>query len=165
MARNPNNPFDMSAMMEAFDPDRIARMWNPQTMMQAFQQPQAQMFDMEQVIRANQRNFEAMSEANKAAAEAYKDLLDKQMEIFEKLTHAARQQYEWAEENAGPEALKSRTNAVNDAVEEALKLMRKMADNAREANEQAYRSMQSQVEESVAKVEQNAKKAAASKPT
>ncbi|SFH33886.1 Phasin protein [Palleronia marisminoris] len=160
MARNPNNPFDMSAFMDAFDPDRIAKMWNPQTMMQAFQQPQAQMFDMEQVIRANQRNFEAMSEANKAAAEAYKDLLDKQMEIFEKLTHAARQQYEWAEENAGPDALKARTNAMNDGVEEALKLMRKMADNAREANEQAYRSMQNQVDESVAKVEQSAKKAA-----
>lgn len=160
MARNPNNPFDMSAFMDAFDPDRIAKMWNPQTMMQAFRQPQAQMFDMEQVIRANQRNFEAMSEANKAAAEAYKDLLDKQMEIFEKLTHAARQQYEWAEENAGPDALKARTNAMNDGVEEALKLMRKMADNAREANEQAYRSMQSQVDESVAKVEQTAKKAA-----
>ncbi|SPJ22755.1 phasin family protein [Palleronia abyssalis] len=159
MARNPNNPFDMSSLMDAFDPERIQRMWNPQAMMQAFQQPQAQMFDMEQVIRANQRNFEAMSESNKAAAEAYKDLLDKQMEIFEKMTHAARQQYEWAEENAGPDAMKARTAAVNDAVEEALMLMRKMADNAREANEDAYKSMQEQLSESVRKVEESAKKA------
>ena len=156
------NPFDMSEMMKAFDPERIAKMWNPQVMMQAFQQPQAQMFDMEQVIKANQRNFEAMGEANKSAAEAYKDLLDKQMEIFEKMTNAARQQYEWAEENAGPDAMTSRTKAVNDAVEESLKLMRKMADNAREANEEAYRSMSSQVEESVKKVEETAKKAASS---
>ena len=155
-----SNPFDMSEMMKAFDPERIGRMWNPQAMMQAFQQPQAQMFDMEQVIRANQRNFEAMSEANKAAAEAYKDLLDKQMEIFEKMTHAARQQYEWADENAGPDTIKARTTAVNDAVEESLKLMRKMADNAREANEEAYNSMTSQIESSVKKVEENAKKAA-----
>ncbi len=158
MAQN-KNPFDMSEFMQAFDPERIARMWNPQTMMQMFQQPQAQMFDMEQVIRANQRNFEAMSESNKSAAEAYKDLLDKQMEIFEKLTGAARQQYEWAEENAGPDAMKARTQAVNEAVEEALTLMRKMADNARDANQEAYQSMQSQIEESVQKVEKTAKRA------
>ncbi|QFU08943.1 Phasin protein [Rhodobacteraceae bacterium THAF1] len=160
MAQAPKNPFDMSQMFAMFEPDRMKQMWNPQAMMQMFQQPQAQMFDMEQVIRANQRNFEAMSEANQSAAEAYKDLLDKQMEIFEKMTHAARQQYEWADENAGPDAMKSRTAAMNEAVEESLTLMRKMADNAREANEEAYRSMTSQIEESVSKVEQTAKKAA-----
>ena len=160
MAKQPNNPFDMSQMFAMFEPDRMQQAWNPQAMMQMFQQPQAQMFDMEAIIRANQRNFEAMGEANKAAAEAYKDLLDKQMEIFDKLTHAARQQYEWADENAGPDAMKKRTSAMSDAVEESLKLMRKMADNAREANEEAYRSMSSQIEESVSKVEQTAKKAA-----
>lgn len=154
------SPYDMNEFTKMFDPERIAKMWNPQQMMQMFQQPQAAMIDMEQIIKANQRNFEAMQEANKSAAEAYKDLLDKQMEIFEKLTHAARQQYEWAEENAGPDAMKSRTNAMNEAVEESLKLMRKMADMARDANMEAYKSMQGEVEESVAKVEAQAKKAA-----
>ena len=160
MAQAPKNPFDMSQMFTMFEPDRMQQAWNPQAMMQMFQQPQAQMFDMEAVIRANQRNFEAMGEANKAAAEAYKDLLDKQMEIFEKMTHAARQQYEWADENAGPDAIKARTSAMNEAVEEGLKLMRKMADNAREANEEAYKSVSSQIEDSVSKVEETAKKAA-----
>ena len=56
------NPFDMSEMMKAFDPERIAKMWNPQVMMQAFQQPQAQMFDMEQVIKANQQVLRENSE-------------------------------------------------------------------------------------------------------
>ena len=55
--------------------------------------------------------------------------------------------------------MKARTAAVNDAVEEALMLMRKMADNAREANEDAYKSMQEQLSESVRKVEESAKKA------
>ena len=160
MAQAPKNPFDMSQMFAMFEPDRMQQAWNPQAMMRMFQQPQAQMFDMESIIRANQRNFEAMGEANKAAAEAYKDLLEKQMEIFEKMTHAARQQYEWAEENAGPETMKTRTAAMSEAVEESLKLMRKMADNAREANEEAYRSMSNQIEESVSKVEGTAKKAA-----
>ncbi|TDL84263.1 hypothetical protein E2L08_02005 [Palleronia sediminis] len=155
-----NNPWDMTEMMKAFDPERIARMWNPQAMMTMFQQPQAQMFDLEGVIRANQRNFEAMQEANKSAAEAYKDLLDKQMEIFDKMTRAARQQYEWAEETAGPETMTARTKAMNDAVEEALGLMRRMAEQAREANREAYAQMQGQIDETVSRVERQAQKTA-----
>ena len=80
------------------------------------------------------------------------------MEIFEKMTQSARKQYEWAEDNAGPDDA-GRTLAVNEAVEEALQLMRKMAENARDANEDVFRSMQSQIDESVAKVEKTAKKA------
>ncbi|PZX17664.1 hypothetical protein LX81_01389 [Palleronia aestuarii] len=156
-----NNPYDMRSMFTAFDPEAMQRMWNPQAMMQMFQQPQAQMFDMEGIIKANQRNFEAMAEANRSAAEAYKDLLDKQMEIFEKLTLSARQQYEWVEDTAGPETMKAKTAAMNEAVEEALGMMRKMAENARAANAQAAEDMQSQVKDAVKQVEDAAKKASA----
>jgi hypothetical protein len=110
------------------------------------------MFDMEGIIKANQRNFEAMKEANKAAAETYKDMLDKQMEIFGQLTLAARQQYEWAEDAAGPDTLKAKTAAMSEAVEEALVLMRKLAEASREANEEAFNQMRGQVEEAVEKM-------------
>lgn len=153
------NPFDMSEMFRGFDPEQVARMWNPQNFMTMFQQPQAQMMDMEAVIKANQKNFEAMSEANKSAAEAYKDLLDKQMEIFEKMTAAARKQVEWADDTAGPAQMQARTAAMSDAVEEALKMMRKMADAAREANTEAYESVQGQMKDAMARVEQTAQKA------
>ena len=144
------NPFDMSEMFKAFDPEQMSRMFNPQTMMSMFQpQQQPKMFEMDQVIKANQRNFEAMAEANKAAAAAYKDLLDKQMEIFGKMTQAARQQYEWAEDNAGPDTMKAKTTAMNEAVEEALTMMKKLADATREANEQAFNSVKGQVSDAV----------------
>ena len=154
------NPFDMSEMFRGFDPEQVARMWNPQNFMTTFQQPQAQMMDMEAVIKANQKNFEAMQEANKSAAEAYKDLLDKQMEIFEKMTAAARKQAEWADDTAGPAQMQARTAAMSGAVEEALKMMRKMAEAAREANTEAYESMQGQMQEAMARVEETAQKAA-----
>ncbi|SEM65842.1 hypothetical protein SAMN04488012_10717 [Palleronia salina] len=157
-----NNPFDMNPWMKAFDPEEMRKMWDPQNMMSMFQQqPKGQMFDMEDVIKANQRNFDAMAEANKSAAEAYKGLLDKQMEIFDKMTDAARQQYEWIEANTGPEQMKAKTAAMNDAVEEALKMMRKMAEDARNANEEAFKQAQGQMKEAVSKVEETAKKAAA----
>lgn len=147
------NPWDVTEMMKAFDPEQVARMWNPQMMFSMFQPPKGEMFDMESIIKANQRNFEAMAEANKAAAEAYKDLLDKQMEIFGKLTLAARQQYEWAEDTAGPDAVTAKTRAMSDAVEEALRLMRKLADATRNANEDAFNSVKDQVDEAVEKVQ------------
>lgn len=158
------NPYDMSAMFRAFDPEEVARMWNPQNFMTMFQQPQAQMMDMEAIIKANQKNFEAMQEANKSAAEAYKDLLDKQMEIFEKMTAAARKQVEWADDTAGPAQMQVRTAAMSDAVEEALKMMRKMADAARSANSQAYDALQGQMREAMERVEETAEKAAKAAP-
>lgn len=143
------DPFDFTKMFAGFQPDQMMKMWDPSAMMKMYAQPRADMFDMEGIIKANQRNFEAMAEANRAAAEAYKDLLDKQMEIFEKMTAAARQQYEWAEDTAGPDTMKQRTKAMNDAVEEALGMMKKLAETTREANDAAAKSMQGQVQEAV----------------
>lgn len=146
------NPFDMSDYFKAFDPEAMTRMFSPQAMFSMFQPQAASMFDMEGIIKANQRNFEAMKEANQAAAETYKDLLDKQMEIFGKLTLAARQQYEWAEDTAGADTLKVKTEAMSGAVEEALVLMRKLAEASREANEQAFEQVKTQVEGAVEKL-------------
>ena len=145
-----NNPFDMTQYFQAFDPQAMARMFDPQSMFAMFQPPQTPpVFDMDAVIKANQRNFEAMTEANKAAAEAYKDLLDKQMEIFAKLTQAARQQYDWAEDKTNPDQMKAKTAAMNEAVEEALALMKKLAEATREANEEAFSKVKGQVDEAV----------------
>ncbi|RVT86752.1 phasin family protein [Rhodobacteraceae bacterium CCMM004] len=149
MARN---PYDMTEFWKAFDPEQMSKMFNPQAMMSMFQPPRGDMFDMESIIKANQRNFEAMAEANKSAAEAYKDMLDKQMEIFEKLTLAARQQYEWVEDTAGVDTMKTKTAAMNEAVEEALKLMQKLAETARQANEEAFTSVKGQVTEAVEEI-------------
>jgi len=143
------NPFDMTEMFKFFDPDAMTRAFNPQAMLSMFQAPSPGIFDMEGVIRSNQRNFEAMKEANQAAAEAYKDLLDKQMEIFGKMTLAARQQYEWVEDTAGPDTLKAKTTAMSAAVEEALTLMKTLAEVTREANEQAYETVRGKVDEAV----------------
>ena len=155
-----NNAYD-NPWMKAFDPEQMRQMWDPQRMMSMFQpQQQSNPFDMEEIIKANQRNFDAMAEANKSAAEAYKGMIDKQMEIFNQLTDKAREQYDWIEQNAGPDKMKAKTAAMNEAVEEALKMMRKMADEARAANEEAFKMVQGQMSEATAKVEESAKKAA-----
>lgn len=146
------NPFDMTEMFKAFDPADMSRMFQPQNMFAMFQPQQPAMFDMEGIIKANQRNFEALQAANTSAAEAYKDMLDKQMEVFGKMTKAAREQYQWADDTAGPDTLKAKTTAMNEAVEEALVMMKKLADAQRQATETAYEQVKDQVTEAVEEI-------------
>lgn len=146
------NPFDMTDMFKAFDPAEMQKAFQPQNMFAMFQPQQSNPFDMDGIIKANQRNFEALQEANKAAAETYKDMLDKQMEVFGAMTKSVREQYQWAEDNAGPDTLKSKQEAMNDSVEQALVMMKKLADATREANEQAYEQVKGQVSEAVEEI-------------
>ncbi len=144
-----DNPFDPMNMWKQFDPQAMQAMFNPAAMMAIFQPQKAQGMDMDAVMRANQRNIEAMADANRAAAEAYKDMLDKQMEIFGKMTEAAHRQFDWADETVGGDKLRDRTAAMNGAVEEALAMMKKLAEATRDANAQAYDQVKGQVDDAV----------------
>lgn len=144
-------PFDYSDMFKVFDPEEVAKMFNPGQMFKVFESgAKSASFDMTELFDTNRKNFDAMVEANKAAATAYKDLLEKQMEVFAQLSAAARDHVAWIDETAGPEAMAKKTEAYGAAVETALGLMRKLAENARDANEQAYAALKAQVDEAVA---------------
>lgn len=144
------NPFDYSEMFKVFDPEDVAKMFNPKTMFSAFEMDKTPApFDMTKLFDTNRKNFEAMVEANKSAAAAYKDLLEKQMDVFGQLTAAARDHMAWVDEAAGPEALSKKTEAYGEAVEKALGLMKKLADSARDANEEAYAKLKGQINETI----------------
>lgn len=147
MATRP--PFDFGDMFKAFNPTDVSRMFDPQRMMSMFEPARSPGFDMTGVFEMNRKNFEAMVDANKAAAEAYQDLLQKQMEVFQQLTTAAREHVSWVDETTGPEAISAKTEAYGAAVEKALVLMRKLADSARDANEEAYTQLKGQVNDAM----------------
>jgi len=65
------------------------------------------------------------------------------------MTKAVREQVQWAEDTAGPDTLKAKTAAMNEAVEEALVMMKKLADAQRKATEAAYEQVKGQVSEAV----------------
>lgn len=142
----PKNPFDYSEMMKAFDPEEVAKMFDPKRMFSVFETAQGTSpMDMGKLFDTNRKNFEAMVEANKAAAAAYNDLLEKQMDVFGQLTSVAQEQMSWVDDAANPEALKKKTEAYGAAVEKALGLMRQLAENAKLANEEAFTSLKAQV--------------------
>ncbi len=149
------NPFDYSDMFKMFDPEEVARAFDPARMMAAFQ-PKPQGPDFNGVFEQNRKAFEAMVDANKAAASAYKDLMEKQMEVFHQLTAAARDHAAWVDEAAGPEAITKKSEAYGVAVEKALGLMRKLADSARDANEEAFSAMKGQMTEAMDEVKRAA---------
>jgi hypothetical protein len=146
------NPFDFSDMFKMFDPMDAQKMFDPQRMFSMFEPPRSPGFDMTGVFEMNRKNFEAMTEANTAAASAYKDLLQKQMEVFQQLTTAAREHVAWIDETSGPGALSKKTEAYGEAVEKALVLMRKLAEGARDANEEAYAQVKGQVDDAMAEL-------------
>lgn len=139
------NPFDMSDMMKAFDPEAMRKMFDPQSLLTAFSQGGAG-FDMSKLIEDNKRQVEAMAEANQAAAEAYRDLMAKQMAIFQEVIAPAQKMIA---ESSDPDAISARTKAMNEAVEEGLAVMKGLAENTRRANEQAFEAFKAQVDEAV----------------
>ena len=76
------NPFDMSKMFRMFDPNDVQKFFDPNKMFESVAPAKTNAFDMSGVFDMNRKNFEAMVDANKAAAAAYKDLLEKQMELL-----------------------------------------------------------------------------------
>ncbi|MCA8881194.1 MAG: phasin family protein [Rhodobacteraceae bacterium] len=143
------NPYDYGQMFKMFDPADVQKVFDPNRMLAMFEPSKSPAFDLSGVFDMNRKNFEAMVEANKAAAAAYKDLLEKQMEVFAQLTAAARDHTAWIDETTGPQAISQRTEAYGAAVEKALILMRKLADSARDANEEAYTQLKGQVSEAL----------------
>jgi hypothetical protein len=142
------SPFDFSEMMKAFDPAEMSKMFDPTKFMEAFELPRTDAFDMAPVMEANKRNFEAMVAANKAAAESYKEMLDKQMAIFQQVTQPAQEMLAKA---ADAQTMQSGTEAFSKAVEDGLALMQTLADATRKANEDAFSAVQSQVESAMKK--------------
>lgn len=71
------------------------------------------------------------------------------MVVFEQLTSVARDQMAWTDDITSPEAMTKKTEAYGAAVEKALGLMRQLAENAKDANEEAYSALKNQVNEAM----------------
>lgn len=137
------NPFDFTDMFEAFDPNKMSKLFDPLNLFEKMDLPKSDMFDVTGMMEANKRNFDAMTEANKAAAESYKTMLEQQMGIFQQLTQSAQKM---AQEASDTTTMQDKAKAMNAAVEEALGLMQQMAEAAKDANQSAFESIKGQVE-------------------
>ncbi|MCU9850475.1 phasin family protein [Defluviimonas sp. WL0024] len=142
---------DYKEIMKMFDPDRIAKMFNAEEFQSALKSAADQPFDMGELIASNQKNFEAMMAANRAAAEAYQDFYRKQMAIFEEVTSGAQEEIKKANKPGGTGTLDPK-EVYRRAVEKALILMAEFASAARKAQDDAAAIMEARVKEAVREV-------------
>ncbi|MWD26975.1 hypothetical protein E0K89_005735 [Aquicoccus sp. SCR17] len=138
----------MADMMAMFDPQRVAAMFDPQKMMGQMGQ-MGSMSDMSSLIDANRRQYEAMVAANQAAAGTYRDMLEKQMEIFNRMTTAAQDYAGTMESPVNPGAVNKNAEATTRAAQTAFDLMREMAEAAKSANEQVFQEAQKRMTDAI----------------
>jgi len=143
--QSPMDPFGFSQMFQEsfnmFDPDRVAQMFDPQKVFAQMPAMQSAGMDMNAIIKKNQ----ASNEANKAAAATYQDMLEKQMDIFNRMTAAAQDVAKQTESPVSADAAAKNSKVYAEAAETAFNLMREMAEAAQSANQQAFDRLSGQV--------------------
>ncbi|WP_101067911.1 phasin family protein [Roseovarius salinarum] len=139
------NPFDFSEMFKMYDPERIAGLFDPQQFFAQMPALKSADLDIDAIIKRNQASYEAMVEANKAAAATYQDMLEKQMEIFNRMTQAAQAAAQDVQSPVDADAASKNAQVYTEAAQKAFELMREMAEAAQGANQQAFDRLSGQV--------------------
>ena len=134
----------------AFDPEKFAEMFKSADMTKFFDASKLPSFDFDSMLAAQQKNMDALVEANKAAAAGYQDLFKKQVSIFEETMAAAQSQISEIKMDAlTPEAAAKQGELVKTAFETAIANMTDLAEAAKKANSEAFEIVQTRVKESV----------------
>ena len=128
--------------MKIFDPANVSKMFDPQALMEQFGVKPGQL-DAQETIQKARDKFDAVAKANEAAAASYRDLMEKQMQIFRDVTSGAATQLK----SGQPEDI---ADSYQQAVTRALEIMTELSEAARTANNQAYDAIKSEVDKTIA---------------
>ncbi len=142
-----NDPFSISEMFRAFAPDEIAKMFDPAALLAGFRPGAAMPANLRELAESQRRDFDAMVVANAAG---YRGQLERQMQILEDMTAAAQKQLE-VTANAGSATPDEMAAAYRAAVEQALDLMRQLAESSRRANDQVFNAMMDKLAEAISR--------------
>ncbi len=145
-------PANFTELMKMFEPANITKMFDPQQMMSAFKPASLPNVDLTTAMAKSQKQFDAMVAANHAAAAAYRDLLEKQMQIFARMTENASQQIRELGATSGPDAAAKGAEIYAKSVEQALALMIELSEAAKKANEEAFAAVQKEVDRAMAEL-------------
>jgi phasin family protein len=115
--------------------------------------------DADALVKAQQKNMDALVEANKAAAAGYQDLFKKQISIFEEtMAEAQKQMKSFDATKIDAEKAKAQGELAKAAFEKALSNMQALAESAQKANTEAYEIVAARIKESIAELRDMAAK-------
>ncbi len=107
-------------------------------------------FDSDALVAAQNKNMNALVEANKAAAAGYQDLFKKQVAIFEETMAEAQKHLKGFDATKiDAESAKAQGEVAKAAFEKALANMQALAEAAQKANAEAYEIVSARIKESM----------------
>ena len=110
-------------------------------------------FDADTIVAAQQKNMNALVEANKAAAAGYQDLFRKQLSIFEEtMTEAQNAMKGFDAARLDADSAKAQGEIAKAAFEKALANMQALAESAQKANSDAYEIVSARIQDSMAEL-------------
>jgi phasin family protein len=134
----------------AFDPEKMAEFFKQNDFSKQLASMKMPGVDPEALMKAQQKNMDALVAANKAAAAGYQDLFKKQMAIFEEtMAEAQKQLKSFDATKIDPERAKAQGELAKAAFEKALANMQALAESAQKANSEAYEIVAARIKESI----------------
>jgi phasin family protein len=131
-----------------FDAEKMKDMFKMPEFDKMFDQMQMPQFDMDALIKAQQKNVQALVEANKAAMSGYQEIYRRQVALAEE--HMAKAKDQIAELQSQPmsaEASSKQLESVKETLDKLSNELREMADMAQAANTEAFGIVKSRFEE------------------
>ncbi len=136
--------FDVEKMTQFFKDNEFTKQ------MSAMKMPG---MDTEALMATQQKNMDALIEANKAAAAGYQDLFKKQMAVFEEtMAEAQKHMASFDATKLDADKTKAQAELAKTAFEKALANMQALAEGAQKANTEAYEIVSARIQESMAEL-------------
>lgn len=133
-----------------FDADKLTEMFKTNDFAKFFENAKMPAFDMEAVSAAQQKNMEALVEANKAAAAGYQEVFKQQVSLYEEsMTGLQKQFSEMKMDQLTVEGAQKQAGLMKDGFEKALASFTELAETAQKANTTAFEIVRARVEESI----------------
>lgn len=143
---DPKSMFDPKAF--SFDAEKMVEFFKQNDFTKQLSEFKMPGVDPESIMAAQQKNMDALVEANKAAAAGYQDLFKKQIAIFEETMSEARKHMSGMDTaKLDPETAKAQGELAKAAFEKALANMQELAETAQKANSSAYEIVSARVQE------------------
>lgn len=143
----------------AFDPDAMRTFFEKNDFTKMFEGGNFGSLDPKTLFAAQQKNMEALVEANKAAASGFQALFAKQMSIMEETMTEAKKQVEGLNAaDASKVDAQAQAEIVKTAFEKALGNMQSLAETAQQTNSEAFEVVSGRVQESVAELQEMVEK-------
>ena len=138
-----------------FDAEKFADLFKTADFTKFFDQTKLPGFDAEAMMATQQKNMDALVEANKAAAAGYQDLFKKQVSIYEETMSAMQSQLSELKIDAlTPEAATKQSELVKTAFEKAVANMTDLAEAAKKANTEAFEIVSARVKDSIEEIKE-----------